>query len=612
MTNAHKTDEKPSFATPIDMAGMNEHILKIATRSQKLMENFMRRGDLLKKKSKGSDNAHLVRAFTDFIKQTAKDPHKLVDAQINYWQDYVALLKNTLAQAGGEKVDPVISQDHLDHRFKDEDWETNWTFNYIKQSYLLMSRFVHAQIDHIEGIDHLEAHKVRFYAGQMLDALSPTNFALTNPEVLRATVDSKGENLIKGLENLLADMEKGAGKLRITMSDHSKFHLGKNIASTKGKVIYQNELMQLIQYSPTTDKVKKAPMLITPPWINKFYILDLKPEGSFVKYLVDQGHTVFLISWANPDEKLVHIGFDDYMTLGPVSALKEIKKITGADEVNCTAYCIGGTLLASTLAMIKGSATKDTDLPEVASATYLTSMVDFSDVGDLAVFIDEEQIAMLEEQMKETGYLHGAAMASTFSMLRANDLIWSFVVNNYMLGKDPFPFDMLTWNADSTNMTAKMHSYYLRNMYLNNNLIKPNKLTMNGVPIDLSKITTPSFLLSTHDDHIAPWKTTYTATQIYSGPVTFCLSGSGHIAGAMNPPTKKKYGYWVNGVDKYPANPDEWLAGADKQEGSWWPSWIKWLEEYSGSEVDARDPEKNDNVIEDAPGSYVKGTLLED
>lgn len=611
MTKEQKKTENSSFIKPLDMSEMNEHIMNIAERSKKLLENFMRHGDLMKQKAKKKDSAHLVEAFTDFIKQTAKDPHKLVDAQINYWQDYVALLKSTLAQAGGEETDPIISPAKGDNRFKDDDWEANWVFNYIKQSYLLTCRWAHEQIDHIDGIDALEAHKVRFYAGQMLDAMSPTNFALTNPEVIRETIESKGENLLKGLENLLADMEKGAGKLKITMSDHSKFELGGNIACTKGKVIYQNELMQLIQYSPRTDTVKKTPMLILPPWINKYYILDLKPKDSFVGHLVDQGHTVFLISWINPDGKHRHLGFDDYMTLGPISALQEIKKVTGEDEVNCTAYCIGGTLLASTLAMLEATTSKPEGLPKVASATYLTSMVDFFDVGDLAVFIDEEQIQMVEDQMKETGYLPGAAMASTFSMLNANNLIWGFVVNNYMLGKDPFPFDMLTWNSDSTNMTEKMHSYYLRNMYLENNLVKPDKLVMNGTPIDLRKITTPSFLLSTHDDHIAPWRTTYAATQIYSGPITFCLSGSGHIAGAMNSPTKTKYGYWINGVEKYPADPQEWFDGAEKQEGSWWPQWIKWLDQHSGAMVDARDPEKNDNVIEDAPGSYVRGSLFD-
>jgi len=612
MTKEQKDPKQFPFPTPMDMGELNEHIAKIATRSQKLMKIFISRGDMFKNKSKKPDNAHIMRAFTDFIKQTSRDPHKLVDAQIKFWQDYVSLLKNTLAQAGGQEVKPVIEVKRGDNRFKDEDWEKNWVFNYIKQSYLLMSRWTHEQIDHIEGIDALEAHKVRFYGGQILDAMSPSNFWITNPEVLRATMETKGENLIKGLENLLADMEKGAGKLAISMSDHSKFHLGKNIACTKGKVVYQNELMQLIQYSPKTDKVKKTPMLILPPWINKFYILDLKPEGSFVGYLVEQGHTVFLVSWINPDERHKDLGFDDYMNLGPLSALKEIKKITGEDKVNTTAYCIGGTLLASTLAWMAGVDNKPADLPEVTSATYLTTMVDFSDVGDLAVFIDEDQIKMVEEQMKETGYLPGAAMASTFSMLNANNLIWSFVVNNYLLGKEPFPFDMLTWNSDSTNMAAKMHSYYLRNMYLNNNLIKPNKLEMNGVPIDLRKVETPSFLLSTHDDHIAPWKTTYTATQIYSGDVTFCLSGSGHIAGAMNPPAKKKYGYWISDKKDYPSKPDEWLENAEKKEGSWWPEWIKWLDQYSGSDVDARDPSNNDNVIEDAPGSYVKGSLFKD
>ncbi|NTU77238.1 MAG: class I poly(R)-hydroxyalkanoic acid synthase, partial [Alphaproteobacteria bacterium] len=449
------------------------------------------------------------------------------------------------------------------------------------------------------------ARKIDFFTRQMVDAIAPSNFWLTNPEVLRATIETGGENLIKGLENLLEDMERGEGQLAISMTDPSPFRFGENIAITKGKVVFQNELMQLIQYAPLTDTVHKTPLLIVPPWINKFYILDLKPKNSFIRYMVEQGHTVFCISWVNPDERHAAINFDDYMSLGLLAALREIGRLTGETQANVVGYCIGGTLLACTQAWLKAMGDKaPQDLPAIASATYLVTLIDFAEPGDLGVFVDEDQIEVLEARMAPKGYLDASVMSMTFSLLRANDLIWSFVVNNYLMGREPFPFDLLYWNSDSTNLPAAMQSFYLRNMYLKNKLVEDGGIAMKDAPINLRRIDTPTFCLSTRDDHIAPWQSTYAATQIYNGPVTFVLSGSGHIAGVVNPPANDKYGYWTN--PQTPAHPDDWLKDAEAHNGSWWPRWVEWLKPYAGDQVPARQPGADGNAIEDAPGSYVR------
>ncbi len=451
----------------------------------------------------------------------------------------------------------------------------------------------------VEGIDERTARKVDFYTRQFVDALAPSNFVMTNPEVLRATIESRGENLLHGLKNLLEDLERGKGRLAIKMTDMAAFRVGENIAVSPGKVIFQNDLMQLIQYSPTTELVKRRPLLIIPPWINKFYILDLRPDNSFIRWAVEQGHTVFVISWVNPDEHLAAKTFADYMLEGPLAALDAIEQATGEREANVIGYCLGGTLLACTLAYM--AAKHDN---RIKSATFFVTMVDFAEAGELSVFIDEEQLSALEERMNAKGYLEGRDMATTFNMLRANDLIWSFVVNNYLLGKSPFPFDLLYWNSDSTRMPAAMHSFYLRKMYQENLLVKPGGITLAGVPIDLGKIRTPAFILSTREDHIAPWRSTYAATRLYKGPVKFVLSASGHIAGVVNPPGGR-YGHWVN--DNNPPTPEEWLAGATEHAGSWWPLWEQWVAQYAGGEVPARQPGDGKlTPIENAPGSYVK------
>ena len=458
-------------------------------------------------------------------------------------------------------------------------------------------------VSEVEGLDPKTAQKVDFYTRQFIDAMSPSNFVMTNPEVLRKTAETGGENLLKGLSNLLGDLERGKGQLKIKMTDTEAFSVGGNIGVSPGKVVFQNELMQLIQYDPTTEKVLKRPLLIGPPWINKFYILDLRPRNSFVRWATSQGHTVFVISWINPDERLAEKNFEDYMQQGYLAALDAIEAATGEREVNAIGYCLGGTLLAATLAYM---AVKGDD--RIKTATFFVTMMDFAEAGELGVFIDEEQLQALEEKMNKRGYLEGSEMSTTFNMLRANDLIWSFVVNNYLLGNDPFPFDLLYWNADSTRMPAKMHSFYLRNMYQANLLKDPGGIELSGVGIDLGRIETPSYFLSTREDHIAPWKSTYSGTQLLGGKKRFVLAASGHIAGVVNPPEGGKYNHWIN--EALPPDPDAWLAGATELAGSWWPDWHRWILAHGKAQVAARVPGDGTlPALEDAPGSYVKVKL---
>jgi polyhydroxyalkanoate synthase len=500
----------------------------------------------------------------------------------------------------GAESEPVVKPAAGDKRFRHDDWEENQVFDFMKQSYLLTADWMKRTVHDVDGLDEHTHQKIDFYTSQFADALSPTNFAAMNPQVLHATVESGGENLVKGLDNLLRDLEKGGGKLAVSMTDQDAFDVGRNVATTPGKVIYQNDLIQLLQYSPTTDEVNSRPLLIIPPWINKFYVLDLQPKNSFIKWAVEQGQTVFVISWVNPDEKLATKSFEDYMLEGPLAALDAIEAATGIKEVNAIGYCIGGTLLASTMAYMAEKKDK-----RMMSATFFVALVDFTEVGDLSVFVDEEQIEAIEKNMAEKGYLEGREMSTTFNMLRSNDLIWSFVVNNYLLGKDPFPFDLLYWNSDATRMPATMHSFYLRNMYQKNRLSTPGGITLDGVPIDLGKVTTPTYILASKEDHISPWKSSYKGSQLYSGKNKFVLSGSGHIAGVVNPPAANKYGYWTNA--KLPEDADEWFAGAKQHDGSWWPDWIKWIDGQNKKKVPARTPGDGKlDVLEDAPGSFVQ------
>lgn len=592
------TDPKVAGTKLLDPSEFSSAMTSIAERSQRLVSDFITR-QAADPTIASLDPLNIGNAFLEMTTRIISDPAKIVEAQVSLWQDYAALWQNTTLRMLGQKTDPVVAPDSGDRRFKDQMWNDNEVFDYIKQSYLLSARWMQNVVRGVEGLDERSAKKVDFYTRQFVDAMSPSNFVLTNPEVLRATVESGGENLLKGLDNLLGDLERGKGSLAIRMTDYDAFRVGENIAVTPGKVVFQNDLMQLIQYTPTTPTTFETPLLVVPPWINKYYILDLRPKNSFLKWAVDQGHTVFVISWVNPDESLGGKTFGNYMHEGPLAALDAIEQITGQRQANLVGYCLGGTLTVCTMAWL---AAKGDD--RIVSTTLLATMTDFKEPGELGIFIDEEQLVSLEARMSQTGFLDGRDMATTFNMLRANDLIWSFVVNNYLLGKDPFPFDLLYWNSDSTRMPAAMHSFYLRKMYQENKLIEPGGIEIDGIPIDLGAIKTPIYLLSTREDHIAPWQSTFSLTRHVSGPVRFVLSASGHIAGVVNPPVANKYTYWVNA--KKAKTPEAWLAGATENPGSWWTDWQSWVEKNAGPQVAVRQPGDGPlPVIEDAPGSYV-------
>ena len=591
-------DARPAF-DPIALA---ESMASAAEKSAKLLGDFATR-HAQSGKSLFADELGLGKAFMELASNMLSNPARMAESQMALWQQYMTLWQNSMLRAWGAPVTPVAEPHKGDKRFRHEDWQDHVLFDYIKQSYLIAARWLHENVASVEGLDEQTQKKVDFFTRQYIDALAPSNFALTNPEVFKETIATGGQNLVKGLHNLLDDIERGNGKLRISMTDAKAFELGVNIGTTPGKVVFRNELIELIQYEPSTAKVHERPLLVIPPWINKFYILDLREKNSFLRWAVAQGHTVFVISWVNPDGKLAGKDFEDYLTDGTLAAIGAVGQATGAKDVNAIGYCLGGTLLAATLGWM--AAKKDR---RIASATFMTSLVDFTHAGELEVFIDEAQVASLERKMRERGYLEGSEMASTFNMLRANDLIWTFVINNYLMGRDPFPFDLLHWNCDATRMPATMHSFYLRKMYQENLLSKPGGITLEGVPIELGKIKAPVFMLSTKEDHIAPWKSTYAATKLFSGPVRFVLAASGHIAGVVNPPDAKKYSHWTN--SKLPADPDAWLRSAAEREGSWWPEWAKWAAKFSGEQVPARQPGDGKlKPIEDAPGSYVKVRL---
>ncbi len=594
------SEEKNRSTNGFNPFEMSDTLLELTMRGQRLATRYMA-GNLTNPHSMSFDPFNLAGAYTEVVTNLVQNPTKVFDAHMAYYRDSLSLWRNTAKRMFGGEAEAVIEPKKGDNRFRDEEWAEHYLYDHIKQAYLLAARFLEQTLDGKEVLDHRDAEKVGFFTRQVIDALAPTNFPHTNPSVVRETLDSLGENLVKGLHNLLEDLEKGDGKLQITMADPDAFRLGENVASTPGKVVFQNELFQLLQYTPSTDEVLRRPLLIVPPWINKYYIMDLQPKNSLIKWLVDQGNTVFVISWVNPDEAYADKTFDDYMVGGVYAALDAIEKATGEREVNAIGYCIGGTLLAAVLAHM---AARNDD--RIKSSTFFTTMIDFEQPGEIGVFIDEKQVSALEKEMQEKGYLEGRSMASAFSMLRANDLIWMFAINNYLLGKNPLVFDLLYWNSDSTRMPAAMHAFYLRNMYMDNRLQEPGGLTLAGEPIDVRKIQVPAYFLSTREDHIAPWMSTYSGARLFSGPVRFVLGGSGHIAGVINPPAANKYGYWTN--DKtLPKTPDQWFNGATEHQGSWWLDWQKWVEGLSNDKVPARVPGKGKlKVIEDAPGSYVQ------
>ncbi|MGL3109751.1 PHA/PHB synthase family protein [Bradyrhizobium sp. BR 1432] len=543
--------------------------------------------------------AEVVKTFTSVAEYWLSDTSRSSDLQTKLAKDYLDLWGSAVRRMAGQDAPPAIAPSPRDKRFADPEWKSNQFFDFVMQLYLLTTKWAQELVRDAEGLDPHTRRKAEFYVQQVTNALSPSNFVLTNPEVLRETVASSGDNLARGLKMLAEDIAAGKGMLKIRQSNPDNLVVGVNMATTPGKVIYQNEMMQLIQYSPTTEKVLRTPLLIVPPWINKFYILDLKPEKSYIKWCVDQGITVFVISWVNPDKRLGNKGWEDYMKEGPLTAMDVIERVTGEMKVHTAGYCVGGTMLATTLAWLAEKRRQ-----RVASATFFAAQVDFTHAGDLLVFVDEEQIAALEHDMKTAGVLEGSKMAMAFNMLRSNDLIWSYVVSNYLKGQQPSAFDLLHWNSDATRMTQANHSYYLRNCYLENRL-STGTMVLDNTLLDLSKVKVPVYNLATREDHIAPAESVLYGSQFFGGPVKYVLSGSGHIAGVVNPPASNKYQYWTNDNIK-DVNVAQWMKGAVEHKGSWWPDWRQWLGALDPEEVPAR-AAGSDALppIEDAPGSYV-------
>jgi polyhydroxyalkanoate synthase len=548
--------------------------------------------------SMASEAGEAAKSLGEIARHWVAEPAKFATAQSELLASYADLWGRSVRRFLGEEVEPVVEPEPGDNRFKDPDWSNGQVFDFWKQAYLITSRWAEDLTRNTSGVDDKTRKKALFYLNQMLSAMSPSNFPLTNPEVIRTTLATNAENLVQGMTHFVEDLGQSKDLLRISQTDLSAFEIGRNLAVTPGKVVFQNDLIQLIQYAPTTEEVYERPLLVVPPWINKYYILDLVPEKSFVKWAVEQGFTVFLVSWVNPDIKLAQKTFEDYMREGIFGAVEAVIRQTGSPKINALGYCVGGTLLASALAYM---AAKDDN--RIASASFLAAQVDFSEAGDLLVFIDDAQLNSLEEMMAEHGYLDGSRMAAVFNMLRPRDLIWPYVINNYLLGKKPFPFDLLFWNADSTRLPAANHAFYLREFYHLNRLAK-GEMQLGGVRLDLSKVKIPVYELFTKEDHIAPAASVFRGSKLFGGPVRHVMAGSGHIAGVVNPPAKKKYQFWSGGRS---SSLEDWMATAHEAAGSWWPDWASWLAAYSGPKVPARDPSAGPlRAIEDAPGSFVK------
>jgi polyhydroxyalkanoate synthase len=561
----------------------------------------------MKPREQGQIKNDLAEDITDVVKTVGQvaeywlsDPTRAAELQERLGRAYLELWGAAAKRLSGEPTGPAVSPDPKDTRFSDPEWSQNQFYDFLKQAYLLTTQWGERLVKDAVGVDEHTRAKAAFYVKQIANAISPSNFVLTNPELLRETLASNADNLVRGMHMLTEDIQAGRGNLKIRQSDESKFAVGRNLALTPGKVIFQNELMQLIQYQATTPDVLEVPLLIVPPWINKFYILDLAPEKSFIKWCVDNGITVFVISWVNADGRLATKSFEQYMREGVLAALDGVEKATGEKKVHAIGYCVGGTLLAITLAYL--AAKKKS---RAVSATFFAAQVDFTYAGDLMVFVDKERIAQLEAHMKDQGYLEASRMANAFNMLRSNDLIWPYVVNNYLRGKKPFPFDILYWNSDATRMPAANHLFYLRNCYLDNKLTK-GEMEVAGVKLDLHKVKLPIYNLATREDHIAPAKSVLYGSQYFGGPVKYVLAGSGHIAGVINPPVKAKYQYWTGGKPEG-ADVDAWLATASEHPGSWWPDWLEWLKAQGAGTVPAREIGGGRlTPLENAPGSYVK------
>ena len=557
-------------------------------------------------REKGEVRDSVAEPMTDMVKTFSKlseywlsDPQRALEAQTRLFSGYMNVWANAIRRVGGdEDGDDAVKPDRGDKRFQDPEWGRNAFFDFLKQAYLVTSRWAGDLVEHADGLDEHTKHKAGFYVKQISNAISPSNFILTNPELFRETVASSGENLVRGMRMLAEDITAGKGDLKLRQADYSRFEIGRNIAVTPGKVVGRSDVAEIIQYEPSTDKVLKRPLLICPPWINKFYILDLNPEKSFIRWAVAQGHTVFVISWINPDERHGNKGWEAYIREGLQYGLDTIESATGEKEVNAIGYCVGGTLLAAALALMAQEGDE-----RVRSVTFFTTQVDFTYAGDLKVFVDEDQIAAVELSMSGKGYLDGTKMATAFNMLRSGDLIWPYVVNNYMRGKEPLPFDLLYWNADSTRMAAANHSYYLRNCYLENNLSQGH-MQLAGRTVSLSDITIPVYNLASREDHIAPAKSVFLGCRYFGGEVEYVMAGSGHIAGVVNPPSLGKYQHWTGG--KPVGDFQQWIEKATETPGSWWPHWQKWIEARDDAKVAARKPGGKAKTLGDAPGSYVK------
>ena len=541
----------------------------------------------------------MVKTFSKVTEYWLSDPSRALEAQTKLFAGYMGIWANSIRKMSGDAPEggAAIEPDRGDKRFQDPDWAGNAFFDFLRQAYLVTSRWAGELVSDADGLDEHTRHKAGFYVKQITNAISPSNFILTNPELFRETVASNGENLVRGMKMLAEDITAGHGELKLRQADTSAFEVGRNLANTPGKVVARSDLAEIIQYAPTTEKVLKRPLLICPPWINKFYILDLNPEKSFIRWAVDQGHTVFVISWVNPDERHGTMSWEDYIRDGLEFGLDAIEEATGEKAVNAIGYCVGGTLLAAALALL---AKRGDD--RIQSATFFTTQVDFVHAGDLKVFVDEEQISALERSMSEKGYLEGTRMATAFNMLRSSDLIWPYVVNNYMRGKEPMPFDLLYWNSDSTRMAAANHSYYLRNCYLENNL-SSGKMVLDGERVSLGDVTVPVYNLATREDHIAPARSVFEGSRYFGGEVEYVMAGSGHIAGVVNPPSLKKYQHWTGGPPT--GGFDDWLTAATENPGTWWPHWQNWIERMDDVRVPARKL-KTAKSLGDAPGQYVK------
>ncbi|MGX5831874.1 PHA/PHB synthase family protein [Mesorhizobium sp. 43Arga] len=558
-------------------------------------------------RERGEVRDHVAEPVVDMVKTFSKlseywlaDPQRALEAQTRLFAGYMTVWANAIQRVSpnAEGTDDAVKPERGDKRFQDPEWGRNAFFDFLKQAYLVTSRWASELVEHAEGLDEHTRHKASFYVKQVSNAISPSNFILTNPELFRETVASNGENLVRGMKMLAEDIAAGKGDLKLRQADYSPFEIGRNIATTPGKVVGRSDVAEIIQYDPATATVLKRPLLICPPWINKFYILDLNPQKSFIRWAIEQGHTVFVISWINPDERHGAKNWEAYIREGLQYGLDTIEQATGERDVNAIGYCVGGTLLAAALALM---AREGDD--RIKSATFFTTQVDFTYAGDLKVFVDEEQVAAVEKSMNEKGYLDGTKMATAFNMLRSGDLIWPYVVNNYMRGKDPLPFDLLYWNADSTRMAAANHSFYLRNCYLENNLSR-GTMELAGHTVSLGDVTIPIYNLASREDHIAPALSVFLGSKYFGGKVEYVMAGSGHIAGVVNPPASNKYQYWTGGAPN--GDFGEWVAKATDHQGSWWPHWQSWIEAKDNTRVPARKPGKHMKTLGDAPGSYVK------